>query len=281
MQAAPPRRREPRTRLLQGLAGPTRRSRSGTWRSKGAGCWPAWTCSFRLPAGLAPAGEASTTASADESLALAGQPTGGDRGPGLVRRAPTVPPPRRAAAASGAGADRQGPPAQDQADRRSRGRRGRRGGGRGEQDPQALPEPAVELQRPHQLPVEDAGHVPLPRAEQQQRRRRDAGRFDPPGGQGRARSPAPARPPPVRRRRHARTGGRHRRRAVPRVGRAQEPLPAGVVPGHRLPARPGARRLGRRGRARRGPAPAPGPPRPRARRSSGAGPTGTTSTSTP
>ena len=62
------------------------------------------------------------------------------------------------------------------------------------------------------------------------------GSVRPTGARGRSECPAAAHPDPFHRRRQARRGRRRRRRPLSGVGRTQQPVPAGVVPGHRLSA---------------------------------------------
>ena len=81
-------------------------------------------------------------------------------------------------------------------------------------------------------------------------RRRDAGSLHSAGAGGRSECPASAHPDPIHRRRQARRRRRRGRRPVSGVGRPQQPVPAGMVPGHRLSADRRRRCLRRRCPAR-------------------------------
>ena len=146
----------------QGVAGDVRRWRAATWRSKVAGCSPSSPREFRWRPRSAPTGSRPPR-----------PPTSRSRWPGAGARSPT----RRSGSASSdppgcwvrppagpSAGQRRRSPFEIRPDRRPRGARRRgRGAGRGEQDPQAVREPAFQLERPRGLLPQAARQVPFPR----------------------------------------------------------------------------------------------------------------------
>ena len=193
-----------------------------------------------LAAALRPTGE-PTTSTADESLAVA-------RGRSRVAAPPewfgVIRPSRLLGAPAGGPGARPATPiyvcAFDPTDVPETKDDGDARAGRGKQDPQAVREPA-RLEHPLGLLQQAARQLPFPR--RRGCRRRDAGSVDAAGGQRGAERPASPRPSPLHHPRHARLCRWRGWRPLPGVGCTQQPVPAGALPGHRLPTERYPRRL--------------------------------------